>query len=301
MASELESVLARVASGEISPEEALPLIERARAVQDTAEGGEPSVWPTVGDPAAPGPSDATGGPTGFGGSPPVDGVPGAASRPAGTRARAVRVLGAYRSIDVLADPTVTEVFVSGNHTARREGEDLVIAAPDVPPDTAGDSGSRFVFAALPRTFVWGRGMRDHHLTVRVHPAMRVELDLSGTRVRVAGCSGGGRARLLACSLELDGVCGAWDLEAMASSVTGSLMPTEDSRVSCECSSVRLSLRPGTDTVIQARNRMGKVVLPGKRVVSGGLEAETAECAVGGGRDRLTVEALMSSVVLAGAR
>jgi hypothetical protein len=206
------------------------------------------------------------------------------------------LLGAYRTIDVVADPTVVEAFVSGHHTARREGDVLVIAAPDLPPEDW--QGGRFVFAAIPRTFSWGRGMREHHLTVRVHPEMRVELDVSGAKIQVVGTRAGGRIRLLACSLDLRDVSGPLDVDAMASSVTGSVIPRDSSRISAECSAVRLVLQPGSDLRVQAQNRMGKIVLPGGRIAAATMESERSSCVVGSGRDELQVEALMSSVVLA---
>lgn len=286
MTDDLSSILRRVSAGELSPEEALPLIDGRTGRKDRFAQPPPQVAY---------PQDDVPGPPGVAGSAqdrqsPQDTV----------RADSVRVLGAYRSIDVVSDPNVVEAFVSGHHSARREGTTLVITAPDIPPEAAveGDRNGPFSFSSLPRGLAWVRALRDQHLVVRVHPRLHLELDVSGTKVRVARCAAGARLRVIACSLELEEVAGRLDVNATASSVTGSIAPADSSRLSCECSSARLTVPPEADLRIRARNRMSKVVLPGGRSAPGGLEPEFSEAVLGSGRDHLEVEALMSSVVVA---
>ena len=57
------------------------------------------------------------------------------------------------------------------------------------------------------------------------------------------------------------------------------------------------LGDGSDVHIRARNRMGKVALPTSVSKGGLVDPDVAEATVGAGRGELTVDAVMSSVIL----
>ena len=57
---------------------------------------------------------------------------GVASRQCVDRPRLVRVAASYRSIELVADPSVDGAFVTGEHTVRRDGEALVVEASSLP-------------------------------------------------------------------------------------------------------------------------------------------------------------------------
>jgi len=109
MANEMEEILRRVAAGELTPQEALPLLDAAGAGRiseaSAASGDELPAWGTP-----PGPRIA---------------APGEAEPPTGA-VRVVRINASYRPIQIVADPSVAEAFVSGEHTVRREGSALVV-------------------------------------------------------------------------------------------------------------------------------------------------------------------------------
>ena len=104
-------------------------------------------------------------------------------------------------------------------------------------------------------------------------------------------------RLVACSTHTQ-VRDPLDFDLSTSSVKGSLGPTGSSRLVCESSAVRVALDHGVGLRIRASNRMSKIVLPGIACRSGVGESETVETVINDGRDELTIEALMSSIVLA---
>ncbi len=229
---------------------------------------------------------------------------GAPAYPPGEVTR-IRIVAAYRPVDVIGDPTVAELFVDGPHSVRRESGLVVVEAPEWPsaaadPDARpGDEErqGRFSFASLPRTLAWARAWKDHHLSVRVNPHLPLELEITGGQARLSGTEAGVDVRLLASSLKVDRLRGYVTLDVMSSSVKGFVGPTGRSRISAESSSVKLSLLAGTDLRIHARNRLGKVVLP-TRVTKGGFpEGEVVDSVVGTGRDSLDIDALMSSVVI----
>lgn len=277
MTSDLDAILRRVAAGEITPEEALPLID---AAQQAAGSGAPE-WGTPSDPAG-----RTGGPE----TETTD-----ATREAPVRD--VRISANYRSLDVIADPSVDTVSVTGSHTVRREGDTLIVESNQFSGFTEFEHGrveSSGAWSFLPRSAAWARGMKGDHVAVRVNPTLPITIDSAGAALRISGCEGGARIRVVAASLKLERVRGPLELDALSSSVKGTAAITGTSRISAESSSVKLLLLPGSDVRVSAgSNRLGKIVLPGHPQTAGARQ----ESVLGAGTGRLTVEGVMSSVAL----
>ena len=280
----LDDVLHRVAAGELSPDEALTLLD--------APTGHP------GHPGPPAPAtDARPAAETAEAEAPVWGTP-SPSRPG--RSRLVRVNASYRSVDVLGDPSVAEVAVSGSHAVRSDDGVLIVESHENPLASAfggAAPGARFTFADLPRGLAWARAWKDQHLVIRVNPELPVEIDAAGANLRVSGMEAGVKVRLIASALKLERARGPLDLDAFTSSVKGVATPSGVSRISAESSSIKLHLGPGTDTRITARNRMGKVVLPHAVSRAGLVDPDVAQARVGAGRGELAVESVMSSVIL----
>jgi hypothetical protein len=302
MATETEEILRRVAAGELTPEEALPLLDAARP--STAEGMPRS----TSDDSQAAASTPTSGPSSGAGAPPWGTPPGPEGGRLGQRAgepvstadkpRAIRIAASYRSIEVVADPSIDGAFVTGEHTVRREGDSLVVEASALP--FLGDEdepGGRFSFSNLPKTIARARNWQNEHLTVRFNPELPVELDVAGASVRMVGGESGARIRLLASAFKADRVRGPLDVDAVSSSVKGTLGPTGTSRISAESSSVKVQLLAGTGVRLHARNRMGKVVLPQSVTKGDMVDPGIRESVVGDGRGELVVESVMSSVVI----
>jgi hypothetical protein len=278
-----EDILRRVAAGELSPEEALPLLDAAHAAAA---------------PAAPAPSARAEGTWPAWGTPPGPGVTTAGSgREDGDGPRLIRVAVSYRSLRVLADPGVDGAFVSGEHTVRRDGDALVVEASGLPHGGDDEPQGTFSFSNLPRTLARARDIQRQDLTVRFNPRLPLELDVAGASVRVVGGEAGARIRLLASALKVDVLRGPIDLDAVSSSVKGTLGPTGSSRISAESSSVKVGLVAGTGVRISARNRMGKVVLPSGVTKGDMVDPGLRESVVGDGRGELSVESVMSSIVI----
>jgi hypothetical protein len=271
MAETTEEILHRVAAGELTPEQALPLLDAARAEAPSAPAPEAPAWGT-----RPGP------------------VPAPA---VGEGPQRVRVAVSYRSLRVLADPGVDGAFVSGEHTVRREGDALVVEASGLPTGGDDEPQGQFSFSNLPRTLARAREIQRQDLTVRFNPRLPLEVDVAGASVRIVGGEAGARIRLLASALKVDSLRGPIDLDAVSSSVKGTLGPTGSSRISAESSSVKVGLVAGTGVRISARNRMGKVVLPGGATKGDMVDPGLRDAVVGDGRGELTVEAVMSSVLI----
>jgi hypothetical protein len=286
---DLDDVLHRVATGELSPDEALTLLEPAGAEPGAHGGAAPSPAATTQEPPRAAESPAWGTPT-----------TARDDRSRTGRSRLVRVNASYRSVDVLGDPSVAEVAVSGSHAVRSDDGVLVVESHENPLASVFGTaapGTRFSFADLPRGLTWARAWKDQHLVIRVNPELPVEIDAAGANLRVSGMEAGTKVRLIASALKLDRSRGPLDLDAFTSSVKGSATPSGSSRISAESSSVKLHLGAGTDTRITARNRMGKVVLPNAVSRAGLVDPEVTQATVGSGRGELAVDAVMSSVIL----
>ena len=282
MTTEIDAILRRVAAGELTPEEALPLVDAAQR----AEGS--GTVPEWGTPL--GTKDATGGPETETTSPGREGP-----------VRGVRIAISYRSVDVVADPTVDSVSVNGPHSVRRDGDVLVIESTQFQGFTEFDGGrgepggSGGAWSFMPRSAAWARGIRGGHVTVRVNPTLPVTLDSAGAAVRLSGCEGGARVRLVAASLKLERVRGPLEIDALTSSVKGTAAITGDSRISGESASVKLTLLAGSDVRMSVgANRMGKIILPGRPHPGA---AHRSESVVGSGAGTLVVDGVMSSITI----
>jgi hypothetical protein len=327
----MEDLLRRVAEGDLSPAEALSAMDGAGAhppadlgedvdgYEDDEEpaGDQPGGEPTPGPPVdlgkagpvgaeadEPGPPAPPQRPRTRGSRPPRPPRPpgplGAGAPPGAgdATARVIRLRTAATALDVYADPAVAEVLVSsGSPRVRRDGDALVVEHDFGRTDGPG-GGFAFV-SHLPRRLAAAiPGALDERVVVRVNPALLVDVDVSAVSLRLWGCEGGVRLRLAASSAKLDRISGPIHIDAQSSSVKGSMRPTGDSHIRCESSSVKLGLLSGSDVRIEARNRMGKVVLPHRRSRSANGDLRAT---VGAGRDRLVVDATMSSVMIGGER
>jgi hypothetical protein len=270
MSEDLEDVLRRVAAGELTPEAALHALGHA---------------PTTPAAAPPAP------PIGM-----VDDEP----------VTSIRLKTSYRSIQISTDPTVAQIHITGAHAIQRSGSTLLVTTTGPLDDderaAGGDRagtplGGRFSFNDLPRTIAWARSWRDHQLTVRVNPALALDLDLTGADVKLSGLQAGLHAHLVASSFKADRMRCEFDVEAVSSSVKLTAIPTGNSRIYCESSSVRLSLPTGADLKITGNNRMSRLSLPDQRGNSSPFDGETSELTIGTGRDRLRLEAVMSSLTV----
>jgi hypothetical protein len=283
MSHDIDAILRQVAAGELTPDEAIPLIDAARAAATPEWGTPPSNPP--GSPGAPE-------------NPPVGDESGAGGR--SKRSLTVRIAASFRSVDVIADPSIDQVTATGSHRVRREGDVLVVESLQLPGFVDFEGGPRdscgaWSFAGLPRSAAWARSMKGNHLIVRVNPLLPIEIDSAAAALRVSGCQGGTRVRILAASLKVDHLRGPFELDAVTSSIKGTAAITGVSRISCESSSVKLSLLPGSDIrVTSGTNRFGKVVLPGEPMVGPSGQQESV---IGAGKGTLTIDGVMSSITI----
>lgn len=320
MRDEQRAILAAVAAGRLSPEEAAERLEAADAVVD---------------PERP----ARGGPGGAGTGAREEGDPGASSDH--ERPRLLRVQAAGRHLRVIGDDAVDVVDVDGLHEARREGDALVVTAQR----PSGEGGFSFVGPPFDRE--WRRAWRDElrsrtrearratreahrsgrwsgdrswewqrdvgpwgrpaspswplwvgPLVVRVNPDLAVEVDLTAGSCTVSGLRGPTRVDISAGTATLKAMEGPLDLRAQAASVrVGARLTEGHSQLRCDAGSVVVALDARSDVTVRARTELGRVRLRrGGRPAGGGAGVQVNdELVVGQGTATLQVEAVMGSI------
>ncbi len=207
----------------------------------------------------------------------------------------VRVVASARAVRVVGDPGVREAVADGPHELRREGDTLVVSGDT---DDAGEGG--FVSS--------GPGWRvrarvDHGpraLTVRMHPDLALDADVSAGSLDVDGVRGPIRGELAAATVRITGFAGPLDLETSAGRIDASgVLAGGSSRVRCHAGKLTMRLEHGSSVRINGRTMVGKMVLPGDDGPgsSGPLSGMTA------GRDPLSEVAGLRSPrsAVAGAR
>jgi hypothetical protein len=221
--------------------------------------------------------------------------------------RRVRVQGTFRHARIIGDTGVREAVADGPHVARREGDTLVIESEQDFPGFTFHSGGHGRRAGFPFRLSgsfnppwWEYGEFPPHLTVRMHPELPLNVDLTAGRVTVDGVRGPQRVNVTAGSAELQSFTGPVEIKVAAGSVRASGVLAEGhSRVRCEAGSVKLHLEKGSDVHIRTKSDLGRVVLPDKRApaegwLTGGVAEEVT---IGAGTGTLEVEVAMGDVAV----
>jgi hypothetical protein len=308
------AILQEVADGQISPEDAVQLLDEA---EEPAGDGEP------------------GGPEERRPSPDTAGI------------QRVRLVQAFRQARVVGDSDVAEAVVEGPHLAEREGDVLVVHGDE------GPGGHGFVFSrgdrpwypsrpgrprrpgrpehggqwprdrwgpgpwgppGAPQPGPWsgmsGWGFRDafrrmgEELTVRMRPDLALDASVTAGSLKIAGVTGPLRVAVAGGSARIDQFGGPLDLSVEAGSVRASgLLVAGSSRIRCQAGSVRIHLERGSSVKVRARAELGNVVLPGDAEGESWLARGGAarEVTVGDGAALLEIEANMGNVAVSAER
>jgi hypothetical protein len=186
-------------------------------------------------------------------------------------ARSVRLRSAYHAVEVVGDPTVSDlVVVDGTHRVQREDDVLVVS------DAASD-GFRFG--------TWQAGRR---LTVRVNPALDVDAEVTGALLTIRGIDGGLRAVVQAGSARIERVSGALDLRVTSGSAVVAGAPRGGEwRLSCESASLEVVLDADADATVAVSGRHSHVAALGS----------ATHAVLGAGAHSVDIEAAFSDVVV----
>jgi len=278
MSDAQREILERVATGELSPEEAA---ERLADLDETE---------------APSPEEPT---------------PRAPTTPYGDVAR-VKVIGSFRTTRITGDPDVKEVVVDGPHIVRRDGDTITIE--DDKEDLVGDgdgparafayatdtTGARFKFRSARRRSVhFGLGAKPEPLEIRMNPSLPLDVELAAGTLHVRGVRAPITADVSAGTARIEGVASPIDVNVAAGSVhIDGLLDRGNSKVRCEAGAVKIDLAKGSSVKITTRVGLGKVVVPDDAVESGGaffIGAGARKATLGDGTGTLDIEASLGKV------
>jgi hypothetical protein len=218
----------------------------------------------------------------------------------------VRVQGTFRQTRIVGDPGVREAVVDGPHSARREGDTLVIESEQHLSGFSFQFGHRARRGGFPFWLAdlgpdWWPGRES--FTVRMRPDLPLAVDLTAGQVTVVGVRGPLRVNVTAGGAELRSVGGPLDIKVAAGSVRATgVLDQGASRIRCEAGSVKLHLDKGSSVRIRTKADLGRVVLPNiTRPESGWLAGGvTEEVTIGGGAATLDVEVAMGDVAVTSA-
>lgn len=199
--------------------------------------------------------------------------------PPGGPAARVKVVAAARKVVVSGDAGVREAVAEGEHTARWDGDVLVVDG--TPTFEEGDSGFRFHRGGGGVLVGDQWGLRP--LRVRVRPDLPLELDVQAGSIVVEGMRGPITATVAAGSAKLRDFSGPLDVDVAAGSLKGEGRLGEGaSKVRCQAGSVHLALDADSDVTVSGRADLGRLDVVDR---------------IGEGRGTLDVEASLGSVTV----
>jgi hypothetical protein len=254
MNSDRRQIIAQVAEGSLSPEEAAAQLEQL-------DGPAPV---GVADPPAP--------------------------QAPSTPARTICVSVALGQVTVIGDASVREAVADGAHTARHEGDQLVIEGDPLRTNGFTFGNSKGWFKSHP----W-----KEPLMVRMNPELALQVVVQGGKASVRGVTGSIKAEVHAGAIDLVGFESPIDIDVEAGSVKASGRLTQgSSRIKCDAGSVKLDLRPGSSLRVTARSELGQVNLDGAGWRTEAHPDSSSETAViGAGEGTLAVEVNVGAVRL----
>ncbi len=253
---DLSQILADLAAGTIDAAEA------ARRIEAAQKEAEPEPEPEVIDEPA--------GPTGVKGAERVT----------------IRAVG--RRVTVVGDAGGATAALPGVHLLRRPGVGLEISADGgVGPQLEG-----FSVLNPPKSLDDLRGLTfARGLTVRVNPAIEVDVELTAGSLNVTDVPFLGRVRVTAGGAVIKGVRRVSDalVQAGSGSVEGPIN-TGRSRVKIESGSLTVTLAKRSSVTVRSQTQLGRVVWPD----DGGAPDEVV---FGNGTARLDLEVVMGSATV----
>jgi len=251
-------IVNQVASGKITAEEGAARLESLESVETPGQAGTAEPAPI-----------------------------GAASSATGPRR--VRVASAIGSAEIVGDPSVAYAVAEGPHSARQDGDTMVIEQGPL------HETDHFSFGRGDRRiFVNDFGHRK--LKVRMNPDLALTVQVNAGQLRIEGVHGAITGEVLAGSCRISDFAAPFDLAIQAGNLSASgRLERGASKVRCEMGNVIINLEKGSSVKVSARTTMGKVAVDsgsGEPVILG---QSGKDVTVGSGVASLDIECTMGNV------
>ena len=203
--------------------------------------------------------------------------------PAGVQRVTIRAIG--RRVRLIGEPAINGVAVDGPHVIKRDGDTLAISSE-------GDMGVSIDGFSMLRN---PTDLKSHvnglarELSIRVNPALQVEIEVTGGSVVAERLPGLTRVRVTAGTAKVSDVDGPIDLLVQAGSAHLDAQITKGrSRVRVESGAASVTLRRGSDVRVHTESQLGRVSW------AGAVNGQSKDVEIGRGRAALDVEVLVGT-------
>ncbi|HEV2036308.1 MAG TPA: DUF4097 family beta strand repeat-containing protein [Candidatus Dormibacteraeota bacterium] len=227
------------------------------------------------------------------GTPPPVEAPAAPSvtRAAASDTRRIKVISQVGSAEIVGDPSVAFVVADGPHSARQDGDTMVICqAPFEETD-------HFTFGrGERRPVVNGVEFHRRKLTVRMNPKLALCASVQAGSVRIEGVQGPIEGEVQAGNCQVSGFRGPLNFVIQMGNLSASgQLDSGESKVRCEMGSVKIHLEKGSSVRVTARTTLGKVSIEGEGTENVNLGHSGKDVTVGSGAGSLDIECTMGNV------
>jgi hypothetical protein len=209
----------------------------------------------------------------------------------GESARRIKVISQIGSAEIVGDPTVAYAVADGPHTARQEGDTMVICQAPF------EENDGFVFNHGERRLaVTGFDFHRRKLTVRMNPKLALFASVQAGSVRIEGVQGPIAAEVQAGNCQVSGFRGPLDFVIQMGNLSASgQLDGGASKVRCEMGSVKINLEKGSSVRVTARTTLGKVSIEGEGSDGVVLGQTSKDATIGSGAGTLDIECTMGNV------
>jgi len=209
----------------------------------------------------------------------------------GPDTRRIKVVSQIGSTEIVGDPSVAYVVAEGPHSARQDGDTMVIShAPFEETD-------HFTFGRGERRMVVnGVDFHQRKLTVRMNPKLALFASVQAGSVRIEGVQGPIEGEVQAGNCQVFGFRGPLSFVIQMGNLSASgRLDRGDSKVRCEMGSVKINLEKGSSVRVTARTTLGKVTCEGEATDKVSLGQTGKDVTFGSGAGTLDVECTMGNV------
>jgi len=202
--------------------------------------------------------------------------------------RRVKIIGDFRSCKISGDASVAGAVADGEHSARQEGDTLIIDARVNADGREGD-------------FTFGKGERDgprvvigfrptsKPVSVRMNPSLPLEVAIDAGSASITGVRAPIDAHVDAGSIKVDGATAPLNLSVDAGSITvAGIFERGESRVTTDAGAVRVKLARGSSVHVRARTDIGKITLGGQSERGLRIGGSEREAVFGSGQAKLDI-------------
>jgi hypothetical protein len=205
--------------------------------------------------------------------------------------RRIKVISQVGSAEIVGDPSVVYVVADGPHSARQEGDTMVICQAPF------DESDHFTFGrGERRTVINGVDLHRRKLTVRMNPSLALYASVQAGSVRIEGVQGPIDGEVQAGNCQVSGFRAPLNFVIQMGNLSASgRLDSGDSKVRCEMGSVKIHLEAGSSVRVTGRTTLGKLSIEGESTDKLNLGQSGKEVTIGSGEGSLDVECTMGNV------